>query len=82
MTTGLVALVDDCIKRKYHNKKTVQLVLPTAGKQALKMNMEYIGPKRLIEEIFNRRPAVSRSHTAPQRSTPLTPQPPSRAFTC
>lgn len=74
VTTGLVALVDDCIKRKYHKKKTVQLMLPTTGKSPLKMNMEYVGPRRFMDELFNRRPTISRSNTIHyERAAPTSP---------
>ncbi|KAL7275303.1 hypothetical protein RUND412_001764 [Rhizina undulata] len=62
IATGLTAMVDDCIKRKFHKKKFVQLTLPMPMvKSPLKMNMEYVGPKRLIDEVFNRRPSLTRS---------------------
>ncbi|KAI9753779.1 MAG: hypothetical protein M4579_005013 [Chaenotheca gracillima] len=53
VATGLMALVDDSIKRRFHNKRSVQLLLPIPTKSPLKM--EYVGPKRLIDEVFNRR---------------------------
>ncbi|KAI5783919.1 hypothetical protein DFH27DRAFT_274521 [Peziza echinospora] len=66
MATGLMALVDDCLKRKFSSKKTVQLSIPLPMTSNLKMNMEYVGPKRLIDEVFNRRPALqSRSMSSP-----------------
>jgi len=82
VTTGLVALVDDCFKRKYHKKKSVRLVLPTTGKTPLKMNMEYIGPKRFIDEMFHRRPIISRSQSVQfSRTAPSSPTPPRRMLT-
>ncbi|KAA6414986.1 MAG: hypothetical protein FRX48_01737 [Lasallia pustulata] len=66
VATGLIALVDDCIKSRWHQKKSVQLKLPVPMKSPLKMNMEYVGPKRLIDEVFNRR-----GHTATRHPTPL-----------
>ncbi|KAI5845364.1 hypothetical protein BZA05DRAFT_342491 [Tricharina praecox] len=83
ITTGLVALVDDCIKRKYHKKKSVRLVLPTTGKTPLKMNMEYVGPKRFIDEMFHRRPIISRSQSVQfgRTAPPTSPTPPRRMFT-
>lgn len=71
MATGLTALVDDCIKRKFQKKKTVQLVLPVPmAKSPMKMKMEYVGPKRLIDEVFNRRPSLSRSSSAQSSRSP------------
>lgn len=82
VTTGLVALVDDCIKRKYHKKRSVRLVLPTTGKLP-KMNMEYVGPKRFIDEMFHRRPTISRSQSAQfgRMAPAMSPTPPRRMFT-
>ncbi|CAZ84735.1 unnamed protein product [Tuber melanosporum] len=72
MATGLTALVDDCIKRRFHKKKTVQLVLPMPMiKNPMKMNLEYVGPKRLIDEVFNRRPTLSRSQSTQSSRSPL-----------
>lgn len=82
VTTGMIALVDDCIKRKYHKKKFVQIILPTSTKSPLKMNMEYVGPKRFIDEILNRRPTVPRSPSFPStRAASPSPRPPKRMFT-
>ncbi|KAF8248360.1 hypothetical protein K440DRAFT_548501 [Wilcoxina mikolae CBS 423.85] len=79
VTTGLIALIDDCIKRKYKSKRTIQLVLPTTGKTPLKMNMEYVGPKRFIDEMFHRRPILSRSSTS--NTQQHRPTPPARVLT-
>lgn len=78
VTTGLVALVDDSIKRKYQRKRTVQLVLPTSKA----LNMEYVGPKRFIDEMFHRgRPVIVRSQSAPLESMSPTPAAVKRMFT-
>lgn len=55
VATGLMALVDDCIKRRFHSKQSTQLHIPLLRTSSFKMNMEYIGPKRLIDEVFHRR---------------------------
>lgn len=55
VATGLIALVDDCIKARWHQKNRMQMMLPALMKSPLKLNMEYVGPKRLIDEVFNRR---------------------------
>jgi len=68
MATGLMALADDCIKRKFQAKKVVQLNIPLPMTSHLKMNMEYVGPKRLIDEVFNRRPTTARTHSSPPTS--------------
>ncbi|KAI9817916.1 MAG: hypothetical protein M1832_004536 [Thelocarpon impressellum] len=57
VATGLVALVDDAIKNSFHQKRAVQIVLPVQSKS---MKMDYVGPKKLIDEVFHRR-SVSRS---------------------
>lgn len=55
VATGLIALVDDSIQRRWHRKRGMQLTLPVPLKVPFKFNMEYVGPKRLIDEVFNRR---------------------------
>jgi hypothetical protein len=56
VATGLMALVDDCIKRRFHSKQTTQMHIPLLRSSPFKMaNLEYIGPKRLIDEVFNRK---------------------------
>ena len=48
VATGLIALVDDCIRRRWHNKGGVRLNIP------VKKKTDYISPQRLIDEVFNR----------------------------
>jgi hypothetical protein len=48
VATGLIALVDDCIGRRWHSKGSVEVNIPD------KSAPDYITPKRLIDEIFNR----------------------------
>ncbi|KAI4943761.1 hypothetical protein J4E86_009726 [Alternaria arbusti] len=56
MATGLMALVDDCIKRRFHSKQSTQMHIPLLRNPSFKMaNLEYIGPKRLIDEMFSRK---------------------------
>lgn len=66
VATGLIALVDDSIKSKFHQKNKAQMSVPAVMKSPLMMNMEYVGPKQLIDEIFHRR-----GTTATRRLTPL-----------
>jgi len=54
ISTGLIALVDDTIKRRWHSKHSRQLLLPLARRSSFRMNMQYIGPKKLIDEVFHR----------------------------
>ena len=70
MASGLITLVDDCIKRRWHHKNRVQMTVPTLMKSPLRLNMEYVGPKRLLDEVFNRK------ERPPRRPTPL------REMTC
>ncbi|KAH8729011.1 hypothetical protein GQ44DRAFT_768871 [Phaeosphaeriaceae sp. PMI808] len=54
VATGLMALVDDCIKRRFHTKQSTQLHIPLMRSASFKMNMEYIDPMKLIDEVFHR----------------------------
>ncbi|EDU44194.1 hypothetical protein PtrSN002B_001039 [Pyrenophora tritici-repentis] len=56
VATGLIALADDCIKRHFHSKQSTQIHIPLLRNSSFKMaNLEYIGPRRLIDEMFNRK---------------------------
>lgn len=46
-----MALVDDCIKRRFSSKQSTQLHIPLLRN---KMHIDYIGPKKLIDEVFHR----------------------------
>jgi len=89
VTTGLVALADDCIKRKFHTKRLVHLVLPVPSRSPGRttVKVEGVGPRRFIDEMFGlyRRPSlVSRSNSMPadrEGTTPNTPPPVQRKFT-
>ena len=51
VATGLIALVDDSIKRHFHRKpKTRQVALPLT-----QLKMDFVGPKVMVEHIFKRR---------------------------
>ena len=52
VATGLIALVDDCIKRRFHSKKHTTFSLPLTQ---VKMDMEFVGPKAMVEHMFKRR---------------------------
>ncbi|KAL1962620.1 hypothetical protein VTN77DRAFT_9334 [Rasamsonia byssochlamydoides] len=56
VATGLVALVDDSIKRRWHSKRHVLLNLP---KNPFTRNVDAVGPKKLIDEMFHRRGSAS-----------------------
>ncbi|CZT19531.1 uncharacterized protein RCC_05382 [Ramularia collo-cygni] len=49
VSSGLIALVDNCINERFHSKDSKQLFVPR-----LQLGVEYIGPKRLINEMFKR----------------------------
>lgn len=71
MASGLVALVDDCIKSRWHQKSRIQLNVPMLTKSPFRLNMEYVGPRRLMDEVFNRK-----EKSTARRPTPL------REMTC
>jgi len=67
VATGLMALVDDCIKRRFHSKQSTQLHIPLMRSASFKMNMEYVGPKRLIDEMFHRSTTPKRQSSGLRR---------------
>ena len=69
VATGLLALVDDCIKSRWHRKDRFQFPVPMPILSSRKINLEYIGPKRLIDEVFNRRGNTAARHPTPLRQT-------------
>ncbi|KAF2035240.1 hypothetical protein EK21DRAFT_54666 [Setomelanomma holmii] len=69
VATGLMALVDDCIKRRFHSKQSTQLHIPLIRSASFKMNMEYIGPKRLIDEVFHRNTSPKKAPSALRRGS-------------
>jgi len=71
ISSGLIALVDNCIKDRFHSNESKQLIIPK-----LQLGVEYIGPKRLINEMFKR--SASGSHSR-QSSTGRPPSSMSRS---
>lgn len=52
MATGLMALVDDCIKRRFHSKQSTTMHIPLLRNPSFKVaNLEYIGPKLSLIHI-------------------------------
>jgi hypothetical protein len=49
VATGLMALIDDSINRRWHSKSGVSMAIP------VKNTPSYIEPGQLIDELFNRR---------------------------
>jgi len=69
IATGLISLVDDCIKRRFHTKPRHQVNLPLTP---LKVDMEFVGPKALVEHMFKRRNSSnSTKDRDQQRGSPL-----------
>jgi hypothetical protein len=64
-----MALVDDSIKRRWHSNRHRQLLRPLAQGSPFRMNLEYIGPKRLIDGVFNRRATSDSSQMRRSNST-------------
>lgn len=59
IATGLVALVDDCICRRWHanhSRRSWILPLPTRSSfSSFSRGLERMGPRRLIGEVLQRR---------------------------
>lgn len=66
VATGLIALVDDCIKRHFHSKAkhTHSVSVPLTP---LKYEVEFISPK----ELFKRRNTGGSTKDREQRGSPL-----------
>lgn len=61
VASGLMALVDDCIKERWQTKKTHRL--PMLG------DVEYVGPRAFMQRVFTHR--RSSSESAHQATSPL-----------
>ncbi|OQO02681.1 hypothetical protein B0A48_12210 [Cryoendolithus antarcticus] len=57
VSAGLLALVDNTIRERFHSKTTKQILLP---------KVEYVGPKRLINEMFRRDSGDGKHHARSQ----------------
>ncbi|KAK0650956.1 hypothetical protein DIS24_g6309 [Lasiodiplodia hormozganensis] len=68
VSSGIMALVDDSIKNHFHSKESTQIHIPLSRNASFKLNMDYVGPKRLIDEVFHR---TTRGNTSPRGPTPL-----------
>lgn len=49
VASGLIALVDDSIRARFPEENARQLLIPVP-----KISVEYVGPKRLLSEMFNK----------------------------
>jgi hypothetical protein len=66
MATGLMALVDDCIKDRWQTKKAHRLPMPSTFKS---VNFDAVSPKAVMQRVFGRR----NSHDSQPPSTPPSP---------
>ena len=57
MATGLMALVDDCIKERWQTRKLHRLPLTSK-------TFEYVGPRAFMQHVFGRRHSDSRPPTS------------------
>jgi len=66
MATGLMALVDDCIKERWQTKKVHRIPVPLTSKT---VNLGYSGPRSFMQHVFGRR--YSNDHNSTSPSSPL-----------
>ena len=67
VASGITALVDDCIKSRFHSKQSHRLSIPMSK---LSLDMDHVvGPKRLIDAVRSR-PSTSQGTTS-HRFTPV-----------
>ncbi|KAK4192399.1 hypothetical protein QBC35DRAFT_221907 [Podospora australis] len=69
MSTGLMALVDDCIKERWQTKKVHRISVPLTSKT---VTFENVNPKAFIQNIF-RRHSHSGEHPHHPPSVPSSP---------
>ena len=50
VATGLIALTDDCIKRRWHNSRSARIHIPAESAH------EYVRPDKVVDEVFRRNP--------------------------
>ncbi|KAI1142245.1 hypothetical protein F5Y05DRAFT_409392 [Hypoxylon sp. FL0543] len=62
VATGLIALVDDCIKERWQTKKVHRIGLPLMSKS---LDVEVVSPKAFVQHMFARR--NSDHHPSPLR---------------
>lgn len=69
VATGLIALVDDCVKRQFHAKQKnhYQVAMPLTP---LKYEMEFVTPRAMVE-MFKRRNSGASGKEREQRGSPL-----------
>ncbi|KAJ9137266.1 Calcofluor white hypersensitive protein [Pleurostoma richardsiae] len=62
VATGLMALVDDCIKERWQTKKVHRIPVPLTSKS---VDVEYVGPKAFMQHMFSRRNTTEHEHQQP-----------------
>lgn len=67
MATGLMALVDDCIKERWQPKKIHRIPVPLTSKT---VNFEAVSPKAFMQHVFGRRHSNEHSPPASPRRLP------------
>jgi hypothetical protein len=78
VATGLIALVDDCIKRHFHPRQHKSHHVSVPGTQ---MNMDFVNPRTMVSHMFKRRDSGgSTKSEQSQRSSPMRFQSPVAAF--
>lgn len=74
MATGLIALVDDCIKERWQRPKKAALPLPLLAPLALTskaVHLDAISPRAIMQHVFGRR----YSDSSQRPGTPPSPSP-------
>ncbi|KAK1720974.1 hypothetical protein BDP67DRAFT_391170 [Colletotrichum lupini] len=66
IATGLMALVDDCIKTRWQTKKFTRIPVPMTSRS---VDVEHVGPKAFMQHLFQRRPSDQAS--SPLRQRPI-----------
>jgi hypothetical protein len=76
IATGLIALIDDCIKRHFHTEtKHHQVGLPLTP-----LKMDFVGPKAMAEHMFKRRNSAASAKEKEHKGSPLRHESPIAAF--
>jgi len=69
VATGLIDLVDDCIKRLHSKRRrSHQVSVPLTP---LKYDMEFVTPRAMVEHMFKRRNSGGSTKDREQRGSPL-----------
>jgi len=74
VSTGLIALVDDCIKRHFHSKSKPRHSHSSHTSMSIpltRMDVEFVSPKKMVESIFKRRDSGASYKEREMRQSPL-----------